>query len=131
MSKVILALGTNLGNRKSNLKRAIRSINYFAGQVIKKTTILETKPFGVKNQPYFLNQGILIKTNLPPHLLLKVLKTIEKSTGRFKTFRWGPRIIDIDILSYGTLRISTAKLRIPHPGISSRKFFQEIITKLK
>jgi len=131
MAKVILALGTNLGNRKENLKIAINSINRIAGRVIKKTKILETKPFGVINQPYFLNQGVLIETHHPPFLLLKLLKGIEKRNGRFKTFRWGPRTIDIDILTYEDLSIKTTQLKIPHPGIKDRDFFQKIINDLK
>ncbi|SNR75021.1 2-amino-4-hydroxy-6-hydroxymethyldihydropteridine diphosphokinase [Desulfurobacterium atlanticum] len=131
MAKVILALGTNLGNRKENLKKAIISISRFAGKVLKETEILETKPFGITNQPYFLNQGILIETYHPPLLLLKILKEIEKRNGRFKTFRWGPRTIDIDILIYDDLAIKTTQLQIPHPGIENRDFFQRIINDFK
>ncbi|WP_163328123.1 2-amino-4-hydroxy-6-hydroxymethyldihydropteridine diphosphokinase [Desulfurobacterium thermolithotrophum] len=124
--KVVLILGTNLGNRLDNLKRAEELIEKFVGRILKKTEIIETAPFGVVNQPSFLNYGLLIDTYHPPFELLKLLKWIEKRVGRYKTFRWGPRVVDIDIIKYENLFINTKSLKIPHPGLQHRAFFVKI-----
>ena len=128
--KAILILGSNLGNRKENLKRAEELIEKFCGKVLKRSSLLETAPFGVKNQPYFLNYGLLIETLHPPVELLKLLKWIEKRVGRFPTFRWGPRTVDIDIITYGNIKVETSQLKIPHPGLQNRKFFKQIYYQL-
>jgi len=128
--RVLLILGSNLGNRKENLKRAEELIEKFCGKVLKRSSLLETAPFGVKNQPYFLNYGLLIETLHPPIELLKLLKWIEKRVGRFPTFRWGPRVVDIDIVFYGKVRIETPLLTVPHRGLRDRNFFKSIVKEL-
>ncbi|WP_456484847.1 2-amino-4-hydroxy-6-hydroxymethyldihydropteridine diphosphokinase [Desulfurobacterium sp.] len=125
MAKVVLCIGTNLGNRRENIERAISAIEKYAGKIVKTTEITETAPFGVTRQPYFLNVGVLIETEHPPFLLLNILKKLEKKVGRYPTYRWGPRVIDIDILLYEMVKINTTKLTIPHPGLKARDFFQE------
>ncbi len=124
--RVLLILGTNLGNRKENLKRAETLIEKFVGRVLKRSSIIETQPFGVLNQPHFLNYGLLVETFHPPFELLKLLKWIEKRVGRYRTYRWGPRVIDIDIVRLEGLKISTPELKVPHPGLRNREFFREI-----
>ncbi|OMH40066.1 2-amino-4-hydroxy-6-hydroxymethyldihydropteridine diphosphokinase [Desulfurobacterium indicum] len=131
MAKVLLCIGTNLGNRKHNIERALNAIDKYAGRILKTTDIMETKPFGVTRQPNFLNIGVLIKTEHPPFLLLNILKRLEKKVGRYPTYRWGPRVIDIDILTYENLRIGTKKLKIPHPGIKERDFFKKALELTK
>jgi len=128
--KVVLILGTNLGNRWENLKRAEELIKKFVGRILKKSPVLETAPFGVEKQPPFLNYGLLVETCHPPFELLRLVKWIEKRVGRYRTFRWGPRVIDVDIVKYGNLRINLPELRVPHPGLKSRKFFKEICSSL-
>jgi len=124
--RTILILGTNLGNRVENLKRAEELIEKLVGRILKRSKIIETAPFGVVNQPPFLNYGLLVDTYHPPFELLKLLKWIEKRVGRYRTFRWGPRVIDIDIVKYGNLFVDTEELKIPHPGLQCREFFKSI-----
>jgi len=128
--KVLLILGANLGDRKKNLEVAVELIRFHAGKVLRETEPIETPPFGVKNQPYFLNKGVLISPFHPPFELLKVLKWIEKRVGRYPTYRWGPRVVDIDIVTYGNLKIDTPFLTVPHPGLRDREFFRSIYTEL-
>ncbi len=128
--KAVLILGSNIGNRRENLKRAEKLIEKFCGRVLKRSSILETAPFGVSNQPYFLNYGLLIETPHPPFELLKLVKWIERITGRFPTYRWGPRVVDVDIVLYGNYRIGTPALTIPHKGLRDRDFFKRITAEL-
>ncbi len=128
--RALLIVGTNLGNRFENIKRARRLISFLVGNVIEETSIVETKPFGFSRQPYFLNCGFLVDTFHPPFLLLRLVKYIEKRVGRYRTFHWGPRVIDIDIATYGNLRINTKNLKIPHPGLRNRDFFKDIYFEL-
>ncbi|MEO2068652.1 MAG: 2-amino-4-hydroxy-6-hydroxymethyldihydropteridine diphosphokinase [Desulfurobacteriaceae bacterium] len=124
--KVLLILGSNLGNRYENLNKAEKLIEKFVGKILKRSKVLETAPFGVVNQPYFLNLGLLVETHHPPFELLNLVKWIEKRVGRYKTFRWGPRVVDIDIVIYGNFFIDTRKLKVPHPGLRDREFFKTI-----
>ena len=128
--KVVLILGTNLGNRRENLRRAEGLIEKFVGRILKRSKLLETAPFGVVHQPLFLNYGLLIDTYHPPFELLNLIKWIERRVGRYRTFRWGPRVIDVDIVKYGNLRIDTKRLTIPHKGLANRPFFREICSSL-
>ena len=118
---VYLSLGTNLGNRAANLKEAISAL---APQldVKAKSKIYETLPWGYTNQDKFLNQAVKAVTYLEPEPLLKHLKRLEVALGREKTFRYGPRLIDIDILFYDDIMIATPNLIIPHPNMHERGF---------
>jgi 2-amino-4-hydroxy-6-hydroxymethyldihydropteridine diphosphokinase len=121
MHHVYLSLGSNLGDRECNLEESTRQISEFA--VIKKSSgIYETEPWGLKDQPRFLNQVILVETKLAPEELLSHLKTIEQKMGRKKTVHYGPRLIDLDILFYDDLLLKTPDLIIPHPHITERAF---------
>lgn len=118
---VYLGLGSNLGNRKSNLEEAIKQISKFA--TIKKTSsTYETEPWGLKDQPKFLNQVIFVESILGPNELLLHLKKIEQQMGRRKSVRFGPRLIDLDILFYDDYKMNTPKLTIPHPHLTERAF---------
>ena len=116
-----LSLGTNLGNRTENLKQAITSLPPQM-TVKKKSKIYETPPWGYTDQEPFLNQVILATTYLEPEPLLKHLKRLEVALGRKASFRYGPRLIDIDILFYDDLILETPALIIPHPHVHERGF---------
>jgi dihydroneopterin aldolase/2-amino-4-hydroxy-6-hydroxymethyldihydropteridine diphosphokinase len=121
LHRVYLSLGSNMGDRECNLEESIRQISEFA--IIKKSSsIYETEPWGLKDQPKFLNQVVLVETKLAPKELLSHLKTIEQKMGRKKTVRYGPRLIDLDILFYDDLIMKTPDLIIPHPHITERAF---------
>lgn len=118
---VNIALGTNLGDRESNLRAAIEAM---PPQVIvlAESHIYETPPWGYEDQPAFLNMVIKGETGLEPEALLKYLKQLEVELGRESNFRWGPRLIDLDILFYDDLVINTPPLVIPHPRLHERAF---------
>ncbi len=118
---VFLALGTNLGERKKNLDEAIAHLPP-AVKVIKKSPIYETAPWGVTDQPQFLNMVVEGETALSPEKLLEKLKRLEKRMGRIPTFRYGPRLIDLDILFYDDVVIDSPALTIPHPLMHERAF---------
>jgi len=119
-----LGIGSNLGNRKRNIKLALQKI-----QALKETKILKTSPIietspvgGPASQGKFLNAVTKINTGLKPLVLLRKLKAIEKQLGRKKTVRFGPRIIDLDILLYGNQIIQRKELKLPHPRMFDREF---------
>lgn len=124
MAICYLGIGSNLGNRRKYIRAAVKKISALKEtKVIKLSVVIETKPSGgPAGQGKFLNAALKIKTDLPPLTLLKQLKHIEKTLGRKKTLRWGPRIIDLDILFYGDKIINRKNLQIPHPRIFEREF---------
>lgn len=119
--KVYIALGTNLGNRLENLKTTIKLLPP-AVRVKKVSPVYETPPWGYLNQADFLNQVLEAETNLTPEGLLVYLKDLEVQIGRRESFKYGPRIIDLDILFYDDLILETATLSIPHPKMHERAF---------
>ncbi|MBT3321982.1 MAG: 2-amino-4-hydroxy-6-hydroxymethyldihydropteridine diphosphokinase [Anaerolineae bacterium] len=121
MKRVFIALGTNLGDRLDNLRKAIASFSPEL-QIIRESAIYETPPWGYEDQPAFLNMVIEAKTRLEPDSLLSYLQEKEKSLGRVKNFRNGPRQIDLDILFYDNLILNEEKLTIPHPQLHKRAF---------
>jgi 2-amino-4-hydroxy-6-hydroxymethyldihydropteridine diphosphokinase len=118
---VYIALGTNLGDREENLKSA-RSALQPTIQISKVSSIYETAPWGVLDQPDFLNQVLIGQTKLEPIDLLSFLKELEEKLGRVPGIRFGPRLIDMDILFYDELVLENEKLVIPHPRIEERAF---------
>ncbi len=116
-----LALGTNLGDRLANLQRGLALL---AGDVLveRGSSLYETAPWGVVDQPHFLNAVVAGSTGLGPHDLLRRAKAIEAEVGRTPGARWGPRLLDVDILYYDDLLIDDPDLQIPHPGIPGRAF---------
>jgi 2-amino-4-hydroxy-6-hydroxymethyldihydropteridine diphosphokinase len=121
-SKIIyLGLGTNLSDRLSNLQQAITSL--FPGvHVLAQSPIYETQPWGLTDQPTFLNMVLKGATHLPPLDLFEHLKSLETRLGRLPSVRWGPRLIDIDILFYSDTVLSSPQLTIPHPRLHERAF---------
>ena len=117
-----LSLGSNLGNRKNNLNEAIFHLKSKAGLIINTSKIYESEPWGLKDQKFFLNQVIKLKTSFSPQDLLKCCKNIEIKMGRSKSIKWGARNIDIDILYFSKIILNEDDLKIPHPLIQERKF---------
>lgn len=129
MLSVYISAGSNLGNRESNLKKSIDLISEHCS-VIYVSSIYETEPVGKTEQPYFMNAVFRIGTVMLPHCLLKILKGVESEMGRVSKERWGPRIIDLDIVLYGNIIIDTPGLKIPHPEMHDRKFVLEPLCEL-
>lgn len=119
-----LGVGSNLGDRKKNIRLALRRINSLQGtKAVKLSKIIETEPLGgPKGQNKFLNAALKIKTGLSPLALLRNLKRIERELGRVKGARNGPRVIDLDILFYGDRIINRNNLKVPHPRVFQREF---------
>ena len=118
---VHIALGTNLGDRKANLDLARSLMEPYVSDFT-CSGIYETPPWGVTDQPAFLNQVVMGCTTVSPYRLLDALKRIEKQMGRQGTIRFGPRLIDLDILLYGQRIVTTKRLQIPHPRMLERAF---------
>ena len=119
--QVYISLGSNLGDRLQNLRAAVRALPP-AIRPLAQSPIYETTPWGYIDQPDFLNQVVLAETNLHPQGLLARLKLIEANLGRLRNFRYGPRLIDLDILFYDDLVLQTPDLTIPHPHLAERAF---------
>ena len=121
MTGVAIALGSNLGDRALNLREALRRVGEFAS-VLRVSTFHETEPVGYLEQGRFLNAAALVATDLEPRELLLRLLAVEREMGRARTFRNGPRIIDLDIVLWGARVIDEPGLTVPHPRMHSRAF---------
>lgn len=121
MPLVTLALGSNLGDRLANLHSAVASLPPVVTR-LRLSPVYETPPWGITDQPAYLNMVLQGRTRLAPLELLKALKNMETRLGRCPTYRWGPRLIDLDILFYDDLQLDTPGLVIPHPGLQERTF---------
>ena len=119
--RVYLALGTNLGEREENLQVALRHLTW-AVEVLAVSRLYETAPAYVVDQPNFLNIAIEGQTALSPTALLDYLQKLETQLGRKKSRRYGPRLIDLDILFFDDLTLNTPRLTIPHPRLVERPF---------
>jgi 2-amino-4-hydroxy-6-hydroxymethyldihydropteridine diphosphokinase len=121
MHRVYIALGSNLGDRIANLTAAIKAMKPNV-HPRKCSPVYETPPWGYSDQPKFLNQVIEAETDLSPESLLEYLKKIEVNIGRRETFRYGPRVIDLDIIFFDGEVIDSPPLIIPHPRLEERSF---------
>ncbi len=122
MKQVILHLGSNVGDRVSNIQRGISHLNSNVGEVLVQSSLYETEPWGLKEQSNFLNLALRINTNLAPDKLLDEVKNIEQEVGRTKEEHWGPRVLDIDILFYEDFVLKGENLTIPHQELQNRNF---------
>ena len=122
MAIVYIGVGSNLGEREENCLRAVALLSGEGITVRKSSSLSETEPWGVTDQPRFINAVVEAETERDPADLLKALKGIEKRMGRRDARRWGPRIIDLDILLYNDLIVNEQSLRIPHPRMHEREF---------
>lgn len=130
MTTAYLGLGSNLGSRQRNLSAARRKLREKGLRIVRQSQVIETEPWGVVDQPRFLNQVIEAKWSGTPRQLLSAAKQVERELGRQPTRRWGPRVIDVDILLFGDLRINQRGLIIPHPRITERPFVLESLNEL-
>jgi 2-amino-4-hydroxy-6-hydroxymethyldihydropteridine diphosphokinase len=123
MTKVFLGLGTNLGDREKKLQGALDKIAEFIGIIFSRSSVYETEPWGFQSSDHFLNMVIGVETNLNPSGLLGRLLMIESLLGRLRDGKqYSSRIIDIDILLYGSQKVDIISLKIPHPRMHERKF---------
>jgi 2-amino-4-hydroxy-6-hydroxymethyldihydropteridine diphosphokinase len=122
MPTVYIGIGSNLGNRVENCEHAIGLLNEYGIKATKSSSKIETEPWGVTDQPRFINMAVKAETDHEPRDLLHALKNIENEMGRSTGIRWGPRVIDLDILLYNSQIIKIPDLEIPHPGMQDRDF---------
>jgi 2-amino-4-hydroxy-6-hydroxymethyldihydropteridine diphosphokinase len=122
MKIAYLGLGSNLGDRQANLADAVKLLPNERLKVKRTSSIWETEPRDILDQPWFLNQVVEIETDLFPRQLFQHLQRIEREMGRIKRMPKGPRLIDLDILLYGSAVVKTRDLEIPHPRMTERRF---------
>ncbi len=130
-ARAAVALGSNLGDRHANLAGAREAISRLAGtQIVAATSIEETAPIGPQPQGPYLNQMLLVETDLAPRDLLEALLAVEQAMGRERREKWGPRVIDCDIVLYGNEPVSEPDVVIPHPELPHRDFWQRELAEL-
>lgn len=128
---VYVGVGSNLGNREEYIRQAMLLLNEYKNcQIQKGSKLYQTEPYGVTEQPEFLNGCLLVRTLQSPQQLLETLHAIEQHLGRERIFHWGPRTIDLDILLYDDLVMSTETLTIPHIDLQNRIFVLEPLDEI-
>lgn len=121
MAYIYIGLSTNLNNKEQNLTEATNQLAKL-GNILSKSSIYETESWGIDNQPNYLNQVVLLETNIEAEQLLNHLLDIEQKMGRIREYKFAPRIIDLDILFYDHQTIEKPGLTVPHPLIAERNF---------
>lgn len=122
MNDIYLSLGSNIGDRALHISRAIESLPVHGVHVVQQSSAYETEPVEMRDQEWFLNGVVEVGTNLTPQRLMQALLEIERSMGRLRVTPKGPRIIDMDILLFGSQIIREPGLEIPHPRLAERRF---------
>jgi 2-amino-4-hydroxy-6-hydroxymethyldihydropteridine diphosphokinase len=125
-----LGLGSNVRDRQANLREAVKRLESEGIRVVRRSSLYETEPQELRDQPWFLNAVVEVGTDLFPLQLLACLQNIERAMGRRRVTPKGPRNIDIDILFYGRSVIHTADLEVPHPPIAQRRFVLEPLSEI-
>ncbi|MDX9971857.1 MAG: 2-amino-4-hydroxy-6-hydroxymethyldihydropteridine diphosphokinase [FCB group bacterium] len=121
--RVLMSLGTNLGDRAANLKDALKAVKRVPGtRLLAVSAVYETEPVGKTDQPEFLNLAVEIETELSPLELLDAVQAIEDGLGRVRMEKWGPRPIDIDLILWGLRTLTSLRLTLPHPEFRKRAF---------
>ena len=135
MAIAYIALGSNLGDKEKNLRCALLLLTQQGVEVVRVSSFLSTEPYGVTDQPQFLNAVACVRTSLAPLALLDVLLATELAMGRVRLRHWGERNIDLDLLLYEDVVLDTPRLRLPHPDMQNRDFvllpLAEIAPELK
>lgn len=126
---VYLSLGSNVGDRESNLRAAIEQLRQL-GEVVQVSSFYETEPVEFTAQPWFLNCAVALRTELMPKLFLAKMLSIEQRMGRRRTQPKGPRTIDIDILLFGNSVITAPQLKVPHPAMHQRRFVLQPLAEI-
>jgi 2-amino-4-hydroxy-6-hydroxymethyldihydropteridine diphosphokinase len=126
-----LALGSNLGDRAGYLERGIELLQAKGARVLRRSSVIETEPFGVLDQPRFLNQVLEVEWPSSARELLAAAQAVEAEAGRTPTYRWGPRELDVDILLFDSERIDEPDLKVPHPGLWDRDFVLRPLAELR
>ena len=129
MTEAYVGLGSNLGDREGTLRRALELLREHV-EVRAVSTLRETEPVGVVDQPRFVNAAARVETALSPRELLDVLLGVERELGRERRERWGPRTIDLDLLLYGDETVGEPGLTVPHPRLYERRFVLEPLAEL-
>ena len=130
MNKAYLLIGGNIGNREAYLASARQAIEKTCGKIVRQSALYQTAAWGLEDQDAFLNQALLIETGFDPQSLLTNLLNIEEKTGRKRDVKYGPRIIDIDILLYDDAIIKTDGLTVPHAQMQNRRFVLEPLNEI-
>ena len=117
-----VALGSNLGDKEGNLRSALELLEEHGVEVVKVSTFICTEPYGVTDQPQFLNGACEVRTSMTPLALLHTLLKIEQEMGRVRLRHWGERNIDLDLLLYEDVVMNTPELKLPHPDMQNRDF---------
>jgi len=126
-----LGLGSNLGRRDRNLSAARRRLRQKGARIVRQSRVIETEPWGVLDQPRFLNQVVEVDWAGSARQLLRAAKAVEREGGRTATRRWGPRVIDVDILLFDAEDIDEPGLQVPHPRIRERDFVMKGLRELR
>jgi 2-amino-4-hydroxy-6-hydroxymethyldihydropteridine diphosphokinase len=130
--RVFLGMGSNLGERRENLLAALRMLDAMEDiRVLEVSSVYETEPWGVLEQPDFLNLVALVSTSRDPRGMLAACRDVEDELGRVRGERWGPRIIDVDILLFDDLQLEEKDLIIPHPRMLEREFVMVPLLELQ
>lgn len=122
MKTIYLSLGSNIGDRAANIARAIEALGAHGVRVTRQSSLYETEPLELREQPWFLNCVAEAETELMPRQLMNALLDIERGMGRTRRVAKGPRVIDMDILFFGASVVCTPELEIPHPRMAERRF---------
>lgn len=130
--KAYLSLGSNLGERSNYLGAAISNLSKCKGiKVCKESSVYETEPWGLAEQPVYWNMVLEIETDLDPFELLHVCQEVENNLGRKRIIRWGPRTVDIDVLLYDNIVVDKPELVLPHPHLEEREFVLAPLRELR
>jgi 2-amino-4-hydroxy-6-hydroxymethyldihydropteridine diphosphokinase len=129
--RVFVALGSNLGDRAAHLQASREALGALPGtRLLAASAIEETAPLAGMDQPPYLNQMVLLETDLEPRALLQACQTIERREGRQRTERWGARTLDLDIVRFGNRQVKESDLIIPHPELPNRDFWRRELAEL-
>lgn len=130
-STAYLSMGSNLGDRLAYLTEAASRLEASHTRLLQVSSVYETAPQGITDQPAFLNMALAVETELDPLALLEHIQAVERSLGRVRKERWGPRTIDIDILLYGDQTLQMPELELPHPRMQDRAFVLVPVIEIK